>query len=99
MKCRCKKEMVLLIGDEYIEMYCCRHCGLFAIKNIECLESISFIEEVDRDKILYCLGHRGLVIDNSRPCCPDCKLVNATEYIKQLERKIGDIFEGGGCYE
>lgn len=47
MKCKCGKNMIFQLGDEFIELYYCPDCDTFAIKNIECIENIIYLKEIE----------------------------------------------------
>jgi len=42
-------------------------------------------------EIKYCSGHRGLVTQFNRPCCPDSKWHNPVEFIRELEKRNEEL--------
>jgi len=45
--CECGCKMINICADEYMELYVCPECSLYALLNIEISENITFLREVE----------------------------------------------------
>jgi len=46
MECKCGEPMLLMCADEYMELYLCPDCLLYALKNIEISEDLIYLREI-----------------------------------------------------